>query len=104
MPFELKQVGVTGGPSAPVRVAWLRSFLSHDVIILLFVVLIICSHPSLMSSLNPLRIFGGSSWIKKKIQKKVYSLDGHDLTVEPNEEQNFYFKTYAKMWEAGPKE
>ncbi|RCN48099.1 hypothetical protein ANCCAN_05784 [Ancylostoma caninum] len=34
------------------------------------------------------------------LEMKVYSLDGRDLTVDPSQEQNFYFKTYAQMWEA----
>ncbi|EYB98380.1 hypothetical protein Y032_0131g1591 [Ancylostoma ceylanicum] len=28
--FESKQLGVAGGPSAPIRVAWIRPFLHHD--------------------------------------------------------------------------
>ncbi|EYC38063.1 hypothetical protein Y032_0745g2002 [Ancylostoma ceylanicum] len=29
-PFEFKQIGVVGGPSAPIRVIWLRPFFPHD--------------------------------------------------------------------------
>ncbi|KHJ81463.1 hypothetical protein OESDEN_18851 [Oesophagostomum dentatum] len=76
--------------------------LLHTIEILFFLAVIVYGHPRMKSAVRALLHMGNASWIKNKFRRKLTSFDGRELTVDPSQEQNVYFKGYAEMWSVVP--